>query len=98
MKLANGEREKQMDLDVASEQETLIDPAVTARAPRRQWGSDTRVDPLPAVATPASDAMMAVGRLAIVVTILAWLSYVVAYFFTGIINNSYQNNSRFLAE
>src|SRR5690349_10956654 len=88
-----------MDLDVASEQETLVDPAVTAaRTPRRQWGSDTRVDPLPAVAPPASDAMMAVGRLAIVFTILAWLSYVVAYFFTGIINNSYQNNSRFLSE
>ena len=60
-----------MDLDVASEQETLIDPEVTARAPRRQWGSDTRVDPLPAVAPPASDAMMALGRIAIVFTILA---------------------------
>ena len=87
-----------MDLDVASEQETLIEPAVTARAPRRQWGSDTRVDPLPAVAPPASDAMMALGRIAIVFTILAWLSYVFAYFFTGIINSSYQNNIRFLSE
>ena len=87
-----------MDLDVASEQETLIEPAVTARAPRRQWGSDTRVDPLPAVAPPASDAMMALGRIAIVFTILAWLSYVIAYFFNGIINSSYQNNSRFLWE
>src|SRR6478752_786585 len=87
-----------MDLDVASEQETLIDPEVTARAPRRQWGSDTRVDPLPAVAPPASDAMMALGRIAIVFTILAWLSYVIAYFFSGMINSSYQNNSRFLSE
>ena len=57
-----------MDLDVASEQETLIDSDVPARAPRRQWGSDTRVDPLPAVAPPASDAMMALGRIAIVFT------------------------------
>jgi cellulose synthase (UDP-forming) len=87
-----------MDLDVASEQETLIDSDVPARAPRRQWGSDTRVDPLPAVAPPASDAMMALGRIAIVFTILAWLAYVIAYFFNGIINSSYQNNSRFLSE
>jgi len=105
-----------MDPVVASDQETLLEPAATARPPepaetarppepaataprpRRQWGSDARIDPLPAVAPPASDAMMALGRIAIVFTILAWLSYVIAYFFNGIINRSYQNNSRFLWE
>jgi len=66
--------------------------------PRRQWGADNRVDPLPAVAPPASDAMIALGRIAIVFTVLAWLSYVVSYFITGIINNSYQGNVRFLWE
>ena len=66
------------------------------RPVRRQRGSDTRVDPLPAVAPPASDAMMAFGRIAIVFTIAAWLAYVLSYFLTGIINSSYQNNERFL--
>ena len=68
------------------------------RPVRRQRGSDTRVDPLPAVAPPASDAMMAFGRIAIVFTIAAWLAYVLSYFLTGIINSSYQNNERFLWE
>ena len=52
-----------MDANVAAPPETR----------RRQWGSDTRVDPLPAVAPPASDALMAIGRIAIVFTVLAWL-------------------------
>src|SRR5664279_2497666 len=70
----------------------------TRRAARRQWGSDRRIDPLPAVAPPASDAMIAFGRIAIIFTILAWLAYVFSYFITGIINNSYQGNVRFLWE
>jgi cellulose synthase/poly-beta-1,6-N-acetylglucosamine synthase-like glycosyltransferase len=65
---------------------------------RRQWGSDKRVDPLPAVSPPSSDARMALGRIGIVCTILAWLAYVFASFFTEIINNGYQGNVRFLTE
>lgn len=41
---------------------------------------------------------MALGRIAIVVTILAWLAYVFSSFFTEIINNGYQGNVRFLSE
>ncbi len=66
--------------------------------PRRQWGADKRTQPLPPVAPQASDARMAMGRVAIVFTVLAWLAYVFSYFFTGIINNSYQGNPRFLWE
>ncbi len=66
--------------------------------PRRQWGADKRTDPLPPVAPQASDGRMAMGRIAIVFTVLAWLAYVFSYFFTGIINNSYQGNPRFLWE
>lgn len=66
--------------------------------PRRQRGSDHRDKPLAPVAPPASDGLIAVGRLAIIVTILAWLAYVFAYFITGIINSSYQNNIGFLLE
>ena len=77
-----------MDANVAAPPETR----------RRQWGSDKRVDPLAAVAPPASDALIAIGRIAIGFTVLAWLIYVFAYFVTGIINSSYQNNIDFLLE
>ncbi|MGS0683852.1 glycosyltransferase family 2 protein [Nakamurella sp. GG22] len=73
-------------------------PAEPVQPPRRQWGADKRTEPLPPVAPQASDARMAMGRIAIVFTVLAWLAYVFSYFFTGIINNSYQGNPRFLWE
>src|SRR5690242_20367845 len=76
----------------------MDDNHTTSAPPRRQWGSDTRVDPMPAVAPPASDGLIAIGRIAIIFTILAWLAYVFGYFITGIINSSYQNNIDFLVE
>jgi cellulose synthase/poly-beta-1,6-N-acetylglucosamine synthase-like glycosyltransferase len=51
------------------------------RGRRRQWGSDRRTGALPATPRPASDATVALGRLAIVVTVAAWLAYVVTWFF-----------------
>ena len=54
----------------------MMDDDTTPSPPRRQRGSDTRVDPLPAVAPPASDALIAVGRIAIIFTVVAWLTYV----------------------
>ncbi|TKV60671.1 glycosyltransferase [Nakamurella flava] len=65
---------------------------------RRQRGSDLRDRPLPPVAPLASDGLIAIGRIAIIFTILAWLAYVFGYFITGIINSSYQNNIGFLVE
>jgi cellulose synthase/poly-beta-1,6-N-acetylglucosamine synthase-like glycosyltransferase len=44
---------------------------------RRQWGSDKHVNPMPAVPAPAGDQVVAFGRLAIVVTALAWIAFVV---------------------
>ena len=41
---------------------------------------------------------MALGRIGIVFTILAWLAYVFSSFFTEIVNNGYQGNVRFLTE
>jgi hypothetical protein len=64
----------------------------------RQWGSDKRINPLPAVTAPASDARMSLGRLGIVFTVLAWLAYVLSSFITEIVNNGYQGNVRFLWE
>ncbi|HZM66085.1 MAG TPA: glycosyltransferase, partial [Nakamurella sp.] len=71
---------------------------VPPRSPHREWGSDTRQDPLPAVAPPASDAAMAMGRIAIIFTVLAWLGYVFVHFVIEVINRTYQNNTRFLSE
>ena len=69
-----------------------------ATPPKRQRGSDIREKPQPPVAPPASDGLIAVGRIAIVFTVVAWLTYVFAYFITGIINSSYQNHIDFLVE
>jgi cellulose synthase (UDP-forming) len=55
-------------------QRTTLDP----RRPgtRRQWGSDRRRDPLPLVPPKVSEGRMAIGRLAIVLTVSAWAVYV----------------------
>ncbi len=47
--------------------------AETAR--RRQWGSDRRDRPLPTVPPPVSDRRIRMGRLAIVLTVSAWVAY-----------------------
>ena len=49
---------------------------MTASNRSRQWGSDRRTEPLPAVASPASDLRITLGRVGIVVTLLAWLAYI----------------------
>jgi EAL domain-containing protein (putative c-di-GMP-specific phosphodiesterase class I)/cellulose synthase/poly-beta-1,6-N-acetylglucosamine synthase-like glycosyltransferase len=43
---------------------------------RRQWGSDRRSEPLPLVPPKVSDGRMAIGRLAIVLTVSAWAVYI----------------------
>ncbi|SDP01944.1 EAL domain, c-di-GMP-specific phosphodiesterase class I (or its enzymatically inactive variant) [Klenkia soli] len=45
-------------------------------AARRQWGSDRRTAPHPLVPPKVSDGRMAIGRLAIVLTVSAWAVYV----------------------
>ena len=42
---------------------------------RRQWGSDRRNRPLPTVPPPVSERRIRMGRLAIVLTVSAWFSY-----------------------
>jgi EAL domain-containing protein (putative c-di-GMP-specific phosphodiesterase class I)/cellulose synthase/poly-beta-1,6-N-acetylglucosamine synthase-like glycosyltransferase len=42
---------------------------------RRQWGSDRRERPLPMVPAPVSERRIRMGRLAIVLTVSAWFSY-----------------------
>ena len=45
---------------------------------RRQWGSDRRDrPPMPVVAPPVSDRRITAARMAIVVTVAAWMAYVI---------------------
>ncbi len=48
---------------------------------RRQWGADRRTRALPVVPAPASERRTALARLAIIVTVTAWLGYVITWFF-----------------
>ncbi len=48
-------------------------------AARRQWGRDRRVQAMPVVPQPVSDRRIALGRLAIIVTVAAWLGYFVTW-------------------
>jgi cellulose synthase/poly-beta-1,6-N-acetylglucosamine synthase-like glycosyltransferase len=45
---------------------------------RRQWGSDRHLDPMPAVPRPASEGLVGLGRVAVVVSTAAWLAFIVA--------------------
>jgi cellulose synthase/poly-beta-1,6-N-acetylglucosamine synthase-like glycosyltransferase len=56
------------------------------RERRRQWGGDRQQDPMPAVPAAPSDFTMAAGRMALVVTFVAWLAFLATTFghqFTG---------------
>ena len=67
------------------------------RRRRRQWGSDRRVAPLPAYTRPPTDRALAASRLAMVVTVAAWIAYVVTTIIRQFINNGTQS-MRFTSE
>ncbi|MCU1439206.1 MAG: glycosyltransferase [Rhodoglobus sp.] len=48
-----------------------------ARARRRQWGAERRARLLPSVHPVPSDRKIALGRLAIIATVIFWLTYVI---------------------
>ncbi|GAA0449759.1 glycosyl transferase [Paractinoplanes deccanensis] len=64
---------------------------------RRQWGADRRTQPLPPVAAPASDTLITMGRLGIVVTLLAWAAYIVVTVISQFVNRGFQG-MRFTSE
>src|ERR1700677_776925 len=43
--------------------------------PQRKSGGDTRVRPMPVVSDPLTHRRVAMGRLAVVATVVAWISY-----------------------
>ncbi|KFF59861.1 glycosyltransferase [Cryobacterium sp. MLB-32] len=66
-------------------------------ARKRQWGAEKRPEPLSIVHPMPSSRKIALGRLGIVITILAWASYVVTTIIAELINNS-SSGSRFQFE
>ena len=47
-------------------------------ARKKQWGAERRTEPLPMIHAVPSDRKVTFGRLAIIATVLFWISYVVA--------------------
>ena len=64
---------------------------------RRQWGADRRTVPMPAVASPASDLRITLGRVGIVVTLLSWAAYIVVIVLSQFVNQGFQG-MRFTSE
>ena len=65
-------------------------PLVPARRSRRQWGGDRRTRALPIVPQPVSDRRVAMARLAIIVTVTAWLGYLITWFFQDFFHPGYE--------
>jgi cellulose synthase/poly-beta-1,6-N-acetylglucosamine synthase-like glycosyltransferase/chitodextrinase len=62
------------------------------RRRRKQWGGDRRSSrAMPMVPKPVSDIRVAMGRLAIIVTVSAWLAYVVTWFFDDFFHPGSEN-------
>jgi len=64
--------------------------AVSVGRRRRQWGGDRRTEPMPVVPQPVSDRRVAMARLAIIVTVAAWLSYLIWWFFADFFHPGYE--------
>ncbi|MEL0627426.1 glycosyltransferase family 2 protein [Salinibacterium amurskyense] len=70
---------------------------MVAPARRRQWGAESRLEPLPTVHPAPSDRTIALARLAIVATVVFWLTYVIYTVLRQFINNGTES-FRFTAE
>jgi EAL domain-containing protein (putative c-di-GMP-specific phosphodiesterase class I)/cellulose synthase/poly-beta-1,6-N-acetylglucosamine synthase-like glycosyltransferase len=71
----------------------------TEQSPRRkrQWGSDRRTQPLPTVPPPVSERRIRVGRLAIVLTVSAWVAYICLMIFQQFVEGR-ANSARLVVE
>jgi EAL domain-containing protein (putative c-di-GMP-specific phosphodiesterase class I)/cellulose synthase/poly-beta-1,6-N-acetylglucosamine synthase-like glycosyltransferase len=71
--------------------------ANNAPSTRRQIGGDRRREPLSAMPPPISEARIAIGRLAVVVTSVAWVAYLITWFIGEFIS-SHGVTARYKAE
>jgi cellulose synthase/poly-beta-1,6-N-acetylglucosamine synthase-like glycosyltransferase len=61
------------------------------RTRRKQWGRDRRTSALPTVPKPVSERRVAMARLAIIVTVTAWIAYLVDWSFEDFFKPGYEN-------
>jgi cellulose synthase/poly-beta-1,6-N-acetylglucosamine synthase-like glycosyltransferase/chitodextrinase len=61
------------------------------RTRRKQWGRDRRTRALPTVPKPVSERRVAMARLAIIVTVTAWIAYLVDWSFEDFFKPGYEN-------
>ncbi|NWL26092.1 glycosyltransferase [Paenarthrobacter ureafaciens] len=73
--------------DLVPNSGTAIDEPSEAKGRKRQWGSERRSEPLPIVHPKPSARKIVLGRLAILVTVGAWMYYVVSTIIREFINN-----------
>jgi cellulose synthase/poly-beta-1,6-N-acetylglucosamine synthase-like glycosyltransferase len=57
---------------------------------KRQWGTEYRTEPLPITHPRPREAKIAAGRIAIVVTVLAWIAYVISTVLREFLDHSAQ--------
>ena len=62
----------------------------SGRRPRQQWGRDRRTQAI-MVPEPVSDRRIAMARLAIIVTVSAWLAYFFTWLLTDLLNPIYSS-------
>ncbi len=70
--------------------------SASSKSPRRQWGAERRSEPMSIMHPRPSMATIARGRIAIAVTVLSWVGYVIATTFRQFIN--VDTNFRFAIE
>jgi cellulose synthase/poly-beta-1,6-N-acetylglucosamine synthase-like glycosyltransferase/chitodextrinase len=75
--------------DARDRQSHQKDKRAKQRKRRRQWGGDRRKQ-TPMVPKPVSDRRVAMGRLAIIITVAAWLGYLVTWFFDDFFHPGYE--------
>ena len=66
-------------------------PGGAQRTRRKQWGRDRRTSALPTVPKPVSERRVAMARLAIIVTVTAWIAYLVDWSFEDFFKPGYEN-------
>jgi cellulose synthase/poly-beta-1,6-N-acetylglucosamine synthase-like glycosyltransferase len=67
------------------------DPGGSKKTRRKQWGRDRRTSALPTVPKPVSERRVAMARLAIIVTVTAWIAYLVDWSFEDFFKPGYEN-------